>query len=109
MAGSKGGGTTGLTFIRRIETAQIQLRHAIKQAEDQVAFRQCALRAVQLLTVVLGLPGTIRFATGIAHLRAPSLWVKQEWNTGKGIIACHLTHGNYTSTSQTDRFVDILL
>src|SRR6266852_3452331 len=32
---------------------------------------------MQLLTVVLGLPGTIGFATGLAHLRAPTLWGKQ--------------------------------
>src|SRR5205809_6809394 len=64
---------------------------------------------MQLLTVVLGLPGTIGFATGLAHLRAPNLWGKQGWYTGKGIIAWDLTHGNYGSTTRTDSFVDSLL
>src|SRR5207249_10014117 len=87
----------------------IQLRHAIKQEEDQVAFGKLALRAMQLLTVVLGRPGTIGFATGLAHPRAPNLWGKQGWYTGQGIIAWDLTHGNYGSTTWPDSFVDSLL
>src|SRR2546423_10815904 len=64
---------------------------------------------MQLLTVVLGRPGTIGFATGLAHPRAPNLWGKQGWYTGQGIIAWDLTHGNYGSTTWTDSFVDSLL
>src|SRR5947209_20164264 len=64
---------------------------------------------MQLLTVVLGRPGTIGFATGLAHPRARNLLGKQGWYTGQGIIAWDLTHGNYGSTTWTDSFVDSLL
>src|SRR5712691_4581350 len=58
-----------------------------QEEKSQGALGQLALQAMRFLTVVLGFPGTIRFATGLAHLRAPSLWVKQVWDTTKGIIA----------------------
>ena len=82
-----GGRPTGLPVLRRLATAHIQLRHPIKAEADQGACGQRVLRALRRLTVVLGLPGTRRVATGLAPRRAPSLWGQQGEETGQGILA----------------------
>src|SRR5262249_14789937 len=67
----KRGRPPGFILIRRIETAQIQLRHQIEQEEDHIALRQLGVRTLRFLSVALGLPEPIRFPLGLAHHRSP--------------------------------------
>jgi len=66
-------------------------------------------RAMRLLPIALGLPGTIGFPTAIAHHRSPHGQVTEVSYTGKNFIVYHLSHSNSAPTSRMDCFVDSLL
>src|SRR6266436_7326536 len=102
-------GTTRFVLVGGIEAASTQPGHGIDQQKDQVALGQFGRRAMRLLPIALGLPGTIGFPTAIAHHRSPHVRVTEVAYAGKIIIACHPSHGNSTPTSRMDCFVDSLL
>src|SRR5262249_14121950 len=79
------------------------------QEEDQVALGQLRRRAMGVLPIALGLPGTICFLPVLTHHRSPSGCVIEAAYAEKGIIACHLPYGNSGLTSPTACFVDSLL
>ena len=83
----EGRGASGFVLIGRIEAAQIQLRHGIEQEEDQVALGQLRRRAMRVLLIALGLPGTIRFLPALTHHHSPSVCGIEAAYTENGIIA----------------------